>query len=218
MKKIAIYGAGGFGKEVACLIRRINNTIPNEDDKWELVGFFDDGKMVDTKVSRYGKVLGDIDTLCAIDYPLAVAIAINDNKAVRRIREHITNPHITFPNLIDPSLFLVDSGTTTMGEGNIIQNGCMISCDVTIGSFNLINDHVVVGHDNVIGDFNGLMPGAHLSGGITIGNNNLLGVSSVVLQGMVIGDGVTLGANSVLMTRPKDNSTYLGVPAMRFDY
>ena len=212
---IAIYGAGGFGKEVACLIKRINKS---HGQQWELIGFFDDTKPVDTRVSTYGKVIGGMDELLKVEEPLAVAIAINDNKAVKRIREAITNPHITFPNLIDPSLFFVDEQTVTMGEGNVIQNDCMISCDVVIGNFNLINDHVVVGHDNIIGDFNGLMPGAHLSGGITIGNNNLLGVASVVLQGMTIGDGVTLGANSVLMTMPRDNSTYLGVPAKRFDY
>ena len=159
-----------------------------------------------------------MDTLLSVTEPLAVAIAINDNKAVKRIRESITNPNISFPNLIDPSLFLVDEQTLTMGEGNIIQNHCMISCDVTIGNFNLFNDHVVVGHDNIIGDFNGLMPGAHLSGGITIGNNNLLGVASVVLQGITIGNGVTLGANSVLMTQPRDMVTYLGVPAKKFDF
>lgn len=211
---IAIYGAGGFGKEVACLIERINAHGGN----WNLIGFFDDTKPMGTPVSRYGNVLGGMDTLLQVDEPLAISIAINDNRAVRRIRESINNTKISFPNLIDPSLFLVDSSTVIMGEGNIIQNHCMISCDVTIGNFNLINDHVVVGHDNVIGDFNGLMPGAHLSGGITIGNNNLLGVASVVLQGMVIGNGVTLGANSVLMTQPRDNFTYLGVPAKKFDF
>lgn len=211
---IAIYGAGGFGKEVACLIERINR----ENGDWHLIGFFDDTKPAGTPVSRYGKVLGDMNTLLAVNEPLAVAFAINENKAVRRIREAITNENITFPNLIDPSLFYVDPLTVTIGEGNIIQNHCMISCDVKIGNFNLINDHVVIGHDNVIGDYNGLMPGAHLSGGITIGDSNLLGVASVVLQGMIIGDGVTLGANSVLMTQPKDNSTYLGVPALRFDF
>ena len=49
MKKIAIYGAGGFGKEVACLINRIN---ANGGD-WQLIGFFDDNtKAVGTDVSR----------------------------------------------------------------------------------------------------------------------------------------------------------------------
>ncbi len=211
---IAIYGAGGFGKEVACLIDRINNS----GGDWNLIGFFDDTKPAGSSVSRYGHVLGGMDALKQVNQPLAVAIAINDNKVVRRLRESINNTFITFPNLIDPSLFLVDKETVIMGEGNIIQNHCMISCDVTLGDFNLINDHVVIGHDNHIGSFNGLMPAAHLSGGITIGDNNLLGVASVVLQGMVIGNGVTLGANSVLMTQPRDNSTYLGVPAKRFDF
>ena len=212
--KIAIYGAGGFGKEVACLIRRIN---ANGGD-WQLRGFFDDTKPAGTSVSRYGTVLGGMKELLDVEEPLAVAIAINENKTVRRIREEITNNHIVFPNLIDPSVFYVDKETVTIGEGNIIQNGCMISCDVVIGSFNLINDHVVIGHDNTIGDFNGLMPGTHLSGSITIGNGNLLGVASVVLQGLSIGNGVTLGANSVLMTQARDNSTYIGVQAKRFDY
>ncbi len=212
--KIAIYGAGGFGKEVACLLERINK---NGGD-WQLAGFFDDTKQAGSQISYYGMVLGGMETLQQVAEPLAVAIAINDNKAVRRIRHAITNPNISFPNLVDPSLFCVDARTFKMGEGNIIQNNCMISCDVTIGNFNLINDHAVLGHDNVIGDFNGLMPGAHLSGGITIGNNNLFGVASVVLQGLVVGNGVTLGANSVLMTQPRDNSTYLGVPARKFDF
>lgn len=211
---IAIYGAGGFGKEVACLIRRIND---NGGD-WHLIGFFDDTKPAGTAVSSYGTVLGGMDKLMQVEEPLAVAIAINENRVVSRIRQSITNPLISFPNLIDPSLFWVDKETVKMGEGNIIQNHCMISCDVTIGSFNLINDHVVIGHDNAIGDFNGLMPGAHLSGGVTIGNNNLLGVACVVLQGMTIGNGVTLGANSVLMTTPRDNNTYLGVPARKFNF
>ena len=214
MKKIAIYGAGGCGKEVACLIERLNAA----GDDWHLIGFFDDSKPANTAVSLYGTVLGGMEELLNIKEPLAVAIAINDNRAVRRIREEITVDNIYFPNLIDPSLFCVDKRTVKMGEGNIIQNDCMISCDVTIGSFNLFNDHVVVGHDNVIGDFNGLMPAAHLSGGITIGDNNLLGVASVVIQGIVIGNGITLGANSVLMTQPRDNTTYLGVPAMKFDF
>ena len=40
MKNIAIYGAGGFGREVACLLNIINEKEPT----WNLVGFFDDGK------------------------------------------------------------------------------------------------------------------------------------------------------------------------------
>lgn len=51
-----------------------------------------------------------------------------------------------------------------------------------------------------------------------MGNCNLLGVDSVVLQMVKIGNNVTLGAGSVLMVKPKDGNTYIGVPAKRFDF
>ena len=43
MKDIAIYGAGGFGREVACLLNAINAN----DAIWNLIGFFDDVKTHD---------------------------------------------------------------------------------------------------------------------------------------------------------------------------
>lgn len=58
-KDIAIYGAGGFGREVACLLKRIN---AETDQRWNLVGFFDDGLEVG-EANEYGKVLGGIEAL-----------------------------------------------------------------------------------------------------------------------------------------------------------
>ena len=47
MKDIAIYGAGGFGKEVACIINKINE----KDHTWNIIGFFDDG--VDKETTNF---------------------------------------------------------------------------------------------------------------------------------------------------------------------
>ena len=52
MKDIAIYGAGGFGREVACMIKHINESA--DEPIWNLVGFFDDGKQNCTR-SLYGQ-------------------------------------------------------------------------------------------------------------------------------------------------------------------
>ena len=62
------------------------------------------------------------------------------------------------------------------------------------------------------------MPSVHLSGAVEVGNCNMLGVDSVVLQKIKIGDNITLGAGSVLMTKPKDGFTYIGVPAKKFSF
>ena len=216
VKRIAIYGAGGLGREVAGGIRRINNNTKGE--KWELVGFYDDRLEPGTQVSHYGKVMGGMDDLNKLEEPLALAIAVG-NPATRKILfERITNPNITFPNLIAPSFKILDPETFKIGRGNIIQDNCSTTCDVTIGDFNVLNGSDVLGHDDNIGNFNVIMPGVHLSGEVKIGDCNLLGVNSVVLQQIKIGNNVTLGAGSVLMTKPKDGYTYIGTPAKKFDY
>ena len=54
MKDIAIYGAGGFGREVACMIKHINESA--DEPIWNLVGFFDDGKEKGSR-NEYGPCL-----------------------------------------------------------------------------------------------------------------------------------------------------------------
>jgi carbamoyl-phosphate synthase large subunit len=215
VKKIAIYGAGGFGREVAGGIHRINRS---KNENWEIVGFFDDNKSVGEQISHYGKVLGGIEELNAMKEPLALAIAVGSPVTRKLIRDRITNSNVYYPNIIAPSFRVLDQDTFKIGEGNIIQDNCSATCDVTIGNFNVFNGSNVLGHDDVIGDYNVLMPSVHLSGAVEMGDFNLLGVDSVVLQRIKIGNNVTLGAGSVLMTKPKDGGTYVGVPAKKFNF
>lgn len=214
-RRIAIYGAGGLGREVAGGIKRINSA---RGEKWDMIGFYDDSKQVGTPVSHYGEVLGGMDDLNAVQEPLALAIAVGDPLSRQQIFERIKNPNITFPNLVAPSFKVLDDKTYTIGYGNIIQDGCSATCDVVVGNFNVLNGSNVLGHDVTIGDFNVLMPGVRLSGSVTMGDCNLMGVDSVVLQKVQVGSHVTLGAGSVLMTKPKDGMTYIGVPAKKFDF
>ena len=215
VKKIAVYGAGGLGREVAGGIQRINNA---NMENWDFVGFYDDNLEAGTKVSHYGTVAGGMNELNAVDEPLALAIAVGSPQIRKLIRERITNPNIYFPNIIAPSFKVLDPETFEMGQGNIIQDSCSATCDVKIGDFNVFNGANVMGHDVVIGNFNVLMPSVHLSGAVEVGDCNLLGVDSVVLQKVKIGNNVTLGAGSVLMVKPKDGNTYIGVPAKKFDF
>ncbi len=215
IKKIAVYGAGGLGREVAGGIQRINSA---NKENWEFIGFYDDNLEVGSQVSHYGSVLGGMNELNAVDEPLALAIAVGSPQIRKQIRERITNPNIYFPNLVAPSFKVLDPQTFKMGQGNIIQDSCSATCNVTVGDFNVFNGANVLGHDVVIGNFNVLMPSVHLSGAVEVGNCNLLGVDSVVLQMVKIGNNVTLGAGSVLMVKPKDGNTYIGVPAKRFDF
>ena len=118
IKRIAVYGAGGLGREVAGGINRINKA---NGDQWEFVGFFDDNIPAGTQVSHFGKVIGGMDDLNKLDEPMALAIAVGQPRTRKLIRESITNPNITFPNLIAPSFRVLDKQTFEIGEGNKLQ-------------------------------------------------------------------------------------------------
>jgi len=214
MNKIAIFGAGGLGKEVATTIERINRKQPT----WNLIGFYDDGVEKGCQISHYGSVLGGVNELNNVHEPLSVVIAIGSPNSLRSVRERIVNPLISFPNIIFEPFGCADFSTLKLGEGNIIQGSCYVSCDVTIGNFNVLNGLVLIGHDVTIGDYNVIMPSARISGEVKIGNCNLLGVCSIILQQLKIGNGIHLGAGAVLMTKPKDYSTYIGNPAKLFRF
>ena len=212
MKDIVIYGAGGLGREVACLIARINKVSP----KWNFVGFFSDSENEWGTENEYGKVLGGADLLNSWPTPVDVAIAIGSSKAIEKIHNKLYNENIDFPNIIDPTFEIIDEHNYEIGKGNIIQRHSSISINVKIGNFNIFNGSDALGHDVIIGDHNVIMPAVRISGMVKIGNNNMLGVGSIVIQQMTIGDHVSLGAGSVLMTKAKKEGVYIGVPAKLF--
>ncbi|MDD4500245.1 MAG: NeuD/PglB/VioB family sugar acetyltransferase [Bacteroidales bacterium] len=213
MKKIAIYGAGGFGREVACLIRKINE----QSSEWELIGFFDDGIEQGTK-NEYGVVLGGIVEVNTFPEELAVVLAIASPKIVEKIVENITSSKIYYPNIISPDVIYLDKDNVNIGKGNIICSGSLLSCNVSLGDFNILNGFIPIGHDTQIGSFNSFMPAVKISGEVTIGNRNFFGVNSVVLQQIKIGNDTVVGANSLILRKTKDGMTYVGSPASIIKY
>ena len=213
MKEIIIYGAGGFGREIACLLNLINEKKP----EWKLVGFLDDDESLWGSVNKYGSVLGGADWLNQHDTPLAVAIAVGSPKAVTAILAKIHNAKVSYPNLYAPTVTFLDKESLEIGQGNIFCSNCLISCNVKIGNFNLFNGFIPIGHDTVIGDCNVVMPSCNISGGVVLGNGNFLGVQSVILQYIKIGNDTRIGANSVIMRKTQDGYLYFGNPAVQVD-
>jgi len=215
MKNVAIYGAGGFGREIACLVKEINQQNP--DSPWNLIGFFDDGIPIGS-ANEYGVILGGIDELNNYRKPLAVVMAIGKPAILSLLIGKINNPLVEFPNIIAPEMRYLDKNNLSMGIGNIFFSKCSLSCNVHIGDFNIFNGTISVGHDTTIGNFNILMSGVRLSGEVIIGDLNFFGIYAVVLQQNRIGNNTIIGTGSVVMRNTKDNSTYFGNPAKKFKY
>lgn len=213
MKNIAIFGAGGFGREVACVIRMINE----KDKKWNFIGFYDDGKIQGTH-NEYGEILGGIDDLNAVKVPLDIVIAIGNPTTAKKVVDKIVNSNISFPNIISPDTVFFDSDNIQIGKGNIITVRCAFSCNVKLGDFNVFNSFVTVGHDTSLGNFNSMMTSVKIAGEVIIGDENYFGSSSVVLQQIRIGDKTVIGSNSTIIRNTKDGNTYMGTPAKKVIY
>ncbi|MFO7851432.1 MAG: serine acetyltransferase [Bacteroidota bacterium] len=207
MKNLAIYGSGGFGREIACLINQINELKP----QWNIIGFFDDDPEVTD--NRYGRILGGMKHLNEWEKPLSVVIAIANPGNLQNIASKIKNPLIDFPNIIAPNVNIFDKNAFKIGKGNLIFLGCRLSCDVSIGDFNLFNGAVSLGHDVKMGNYNVLQPSVRISGDCTIGDRNFFGVHAIVLQGIRIGNNTRVGTFSVVMRNTKNESVYFGNPA-----
>lgn len=214
MKDLAIYGGGGLGKELATMIP----IVDPKGERWHFLGYFDDVKAAGSKVSHFGTVIGGIEALNNWPTPIDIIIGVGSPTGRKVIREKIKNPLVAFPNFIDPDFKIGDPEGFKIGEGNVITSGCIVTADVTIGNYNLLNGSVVVAHDDVVGDYNVFMPDVRVSGEVTIGDCNLFGGRSFIIQQTKIGNNIRLGAGSVLMTKPKDGRTYIGVPAKWFKY
>ena len=209
MKEIAIFGAGGFGKEIAAILLKINERVPT----WNLVGFFDDGVEEGTLISRYGNVLGGFEKLNQWSSPLSVVLAIGNPQVLELLVSKITNTNINFPNIIHPEVFFADRETLKMGKGNVVVRACSFSVDVMVGDFNQFNSISALAHDVKVGSFNVFMPLSRISGEVEIGDQNFFGISSIVLQRIRMKSNIRLAANSVLMTKPRKKGLYMGNPA-----
>ena len=216
MKPIVIVGAGGFGREVASLLKRINKEKPT----WSFLGFYDDDTTNKPQGSRneYGDILGTVSDLNQITSPTNAILAIGFPKMLKDVRSRLTNPLISFPNIIAPEASILDEDNYMMGEGNVLGSFSSISCHVKLGNFNILNNRVSFGHDADIGDYNVFMTACRISGGTFIGNGNRFGVASIVIPGIKIGDGITVSPGSVIMRKTKDYSTYVGNPAKILKY
>lgn len=209
MKPLIIIGAGGFGREVAWLIERINQ----KSQTWDILGFIDDSPEKHGCVLNGYPVLGGLDNVKDFrhaHFVCAVGNASVRKEIIQKVRDLV--PDACFATLIDPSVIM--SSSVSIGEGSIVCAGSILTVNINIGSQVHINLDCTVGHDCVLGDFTTLYPSVNLSGGVNIGCMTELGTGSQILQYKTIGSGSIVAAGSVVINDIPDKCMAAGVPAL----
>jgi len=206
-KKIAIYGASGFGREVAWLIQSC--------DAYEVVCFIDD----DT--SKHGASLNDISVMSLKDahkeFPgVFVAGGVGNPKVRKSLIEKAGAAGFRFETIIHPGV--ERSPWIEIGAGTIICAGNILTTNITLGEHVQINLGCTIGHDVVMGSYTTLAPGVHVSGWVHFGKRVYAGTGAVIINGteeqpIIIGDDVVIGAGACVTKSIQSGEMWGGVPA-----
>lgn len=208
MKDLYIVGAGGFGREVAWLVERINAVEPT----WDIKGFIDDDSTLwGTEEDGY-KVVGGCDYLKSLESTYVVC-AVGSAATRKVVIEKLKAYAVNFATVIDPSVIM--SSRVKIGEGCIICAGTIITVDIIIGDYVIINLDCTIGHDDVINDYVTINPSVNVSGNVTIGDCCELGAGVQIIQGKTVVPNTIIGAGAVVVKDIVECGTYVGSPAKR---
>ena len=203
MKKLVIIGAGGFGREVAWIVERINRVCPT----FELVGFCDDTADKSGGMCGPYPLLGPVETVLKQFGRLGFFCAVGDNRARQRLSGCATAAGFEPVTLVDPSAVIAPD--VNLGKGCYVGIGSVVSVGSKIGDGILINHQACVGHDVTMGDFSQVCPGVCVSGGCLIGEGALLGTNAGVIPLKKIGAWATVGAGTMALRDVADGTTLI---------
>ena len=214
MKKIVLFGAGGFAREIVYMIERINRIEPT----YELLGFVVEEKYYDSTDSTiYGyPLLGTGDWLIKNKEDVVCTCAVGEPPLERqRIQETYEKSGVRFETLISPDVELHE--TVSIGDGSIICRGTTFTVDIKVGKGTIFNERCGVGHDATIGDYCCISGGVSINGHVKIGNRVKVGGKSYFCPKVKIGDDAVVAAGSVVFTNVKAGRHVLGNPAKKID-
>lgn len=210
MKKVVLLGAGGFGREVALIIERINKVTPT----YELLGFLDDADTLYEGMTINGyPFLGRREWILEHKEDVVCVCSIGKPSIRRKVQTELMEQGVTFETIIAPDALI---GTfTEFGPGCVVYAGVSVSVNCKIGAGVLLSRSVSVGHDTIIGDFTSVFPATGFGGYVKIGPEVSVGAHSYIIPGKKVGDKATVAAGSIVFSNVKAGTTVLGNPAKR---
>ena len=191
MKKIAIYGASGYGKVVAD-IARLNG--------YNEVLYVDDGE---NKYISFEEFLQQ-------DLQIPIAFGVGTNQVRAKLYKKCIDNHLDIVTLIHPTAVI--SNSATIEEGAVIMAGVVVNPDTKVGKCCILNTSSVIEHDNIIGHFAHISPLVACAGDVKVGKYAHIGIGSCIIQGINIGSDTIIGAGSVVVKNIGNHKLAYGNP------
>lgn len=215
MKKFAVFGASGFGREVLPLVRQ--QLQLSESGPWDLV-FVDDKPPAPAlnghRVLTYAQWLDEPATSRHIS--LAIANSGVRAKLVTRCEADA----VAFFEVRAANVVVLDE--VLIGPGAVLCSFVNLTSNIRIGQHFHANIYSYVAHDCVIGDFVTFAPRVHCNGNVLVQDHAYIGTGAILRQGnpdhpLVIGRGAVVGMGAVVTKNVAPGTTVVGNPARVMD-
>lgn len=195
--KLAIYGAGGFGRELVAIARE---QAPDAD-----VIFVSDDP------SQIGKTICGLPVMDAATLDRPAVLAMADASLRRMLADRIepfslvSRMHRRGPDV-------------DVGEGAVFCDFTSVTASARIGRHFQCNVYSYIAHDCVIGDFVTFAPNVCCNGNVIIEDDVYVGTGVIIRQGrpdqpIRIGRGAVLGMGAVVTRSVEPGATVVGNPA-----
>ena len=205
MTRLAIVGSGDLGQLIAYHAQM--------DKHYEVVGFFDDYKIVSEKVDEY-PILGKIDDIIRLYSNgsfdcILLAIGYKHMEFREKVFVELYDK-IPFGKIIHSSCYVDPS--CRIADGSVLLPGCTLDRNVIIKENVLLNTRVTIAHDSTVQEHSFLSPCVSMAGFSTIGKKCIIGINSTIIDNIVIADNVQLGGASVVIKDIEQRGLYVGNP------
>jgi len=204
MRKILIYGAGGFGREVYDTISKNNE----KDSEYIVKGFVDDAHSSGTVINGL-EVIGGEEVLAGLDLSFDVVLAISDPVGRKRLFDKYSD-RFEFRSIIHPNSEI--SKYAQIGRGCIIQSFCIVAANSQIGDSVIMNAHSGVGHDANVHSYVSIMSYCDVAGNAEVGPLTFIGTGARILPNIYVSQESYLCAGTVLMKNLISPSKVIGNP------
>ena len=211
MKRFAIFGASGFGREVLPLLRQ--QLRQTEAQPWDLV-FVDDQppepELNGQRVLTYAQWLAEPAESRHISLAIANS-AVREKLAARCLADGVQFFEVKASNVV-----VMDD--VQIGPGAVLCPFVTLTSNIRIGQQFHANLYSYLAHDCVIGDFVTFAPGVQCNGNVVIEDHAYIGTGAVLRQGqpgapLVIGRGAVVGMGAVVTQNVAPGTTVVGNPA-----
>ena len=210
----AIYGAGGYAREVMPLLRDYVNIISqHNNNKFIFLDDFvaEEGMVNGSQVLNFEKLIESYN-----GSKIKCCVAIADKTVREKLTQKCIDNDIEMISVKSLNAVVMDE--VTIGEGSVLSPFVTVTSNVSIGKSFHANIYSYVAHDCVIGDFVTFAPSVKCNGNVHIQDGVYVGTGVIIHPGtkdnpIVIGKNSKVGAGAVVTKSVPDNVTVIGNPA-----